>query len=148
MGAFLSGLAAYVWAIPTAVREAGHLTAIVGSTVQVRETRRLRIRLFSVKGHVVAMPRPKRVPVGQPGRREYVYDVALEGVQFAAAGKRERDIPRTDEGEIAFEKQPRKVKLKDLQACDPAERAFSGCGVQCSGINWYCIENPRCFAPK
>jgi hypothetical protein len=41
------------------------------------------------------------------------------------------------------------MEVRDARPSEP-ERAkpFSGCKGGCSGINWYCIENPRCFAPK
>lgn len=141
--------AAYLQAVPGAVWQAGHLTLIVGQTVRRRKVERVP-RTIKVLGSTVRIPFLKHRVVGSLRPREYVYDVAVEGVQLAPVAARERAVPRGPLGEVAYEKGPKKVELRDVRACEPepAGDPFSGCDGQCSGINWYCIENPRCFEPK
>jgi hypothetical protein len=146
--AAMGGFASYIAAAFRSFPEAGHPTMIVGRTVRRRKTERLPLREFTWKHRTVRIPGFKRRAVGMPGPREYVFDVALEGVQLVAAESREGEVPRDEDGEIKYEREPTKLKLKHLDDAKPAERAFSGCEGRCSGINWYCIENPRCFEPK
>lgn len=147
-GAAVGGFAAYMAAVPKAFLQAGHPTLIVGRTVRRRSSKRLPLRTFKLKRWVIAIPGFKRVPVGSPGPREYVFDVALEGVQVVPVEERERAVPRNDAGEIEYENDPTKVPLKQVDACEPAKRPFAGCSKRCAGINWYCIENRSCFEPK
>lgn len=147
-GALLGFLAPYMRSVPWAAFQAGHPTAIVGRTVRMRQVRRRRVVLLRVRGRAITLPGLRRVAFGPTGPREYVFDVALEGAQLARVDVREKDIPRTADGEVDFERSPRKVNIKEVYGCGPAESAFSGCDASCSGINWYCIENPRCFEVK
>ena len=96
------------------------------------------------------IPWLKRRTVGSRRPAEYVYDVALEAVQLVPVAAREGAIPRDPDGNIVYERDPVKVDVRDVGASTPerAKRPFSGCEGRCSGINWYCIENPRCFATK
>lgn len=102
-------------------------------------------------GGKVKLPYFTRVEVGEMRPREYVYDVSLEAVQFVAVAKYEgKDVPRYDnDGQMLYERDLAKVLVRDVEAStpEPAE-PFPGCNGRCSGINWYCIENPRCFATK
>jgi hypothetical protein len=146
--AVFGGFAAYVAAVPAALWQAGHLTAIVGATVHVREGRRVTRPLFTLGRRSFGIPLLKRAPVGDAGPREYVFDVALEGVEFVNASEREGPVPLDQNGAVEYERHPRKVRLKDLHSAAPGRPRFSGCDGRCSGISWYCIENPRCFEPK
>jgi hypothetical protein len=148
-GALVGGFASYMAAAWDAFWQAGHLTLIVGRTVRRREVDR-------VPRKVVVFARRLSLPFLTEGiaarlrPREYVYDIALEGIQLTPAEPRERaEIPRHDDGRILYERNPAKLPLKDIDAAlpRPAE-AFAGCQNRCSGINWYCIENPRCFKNK
>lgn len=148
-GALVGGFASYMAAAWDAFWQAGHLTLIIGRTVERREVTR-------VPRSVTVLQRRLRLPfltVGIPGQlqaREYVYDVALEGVQLARAEHREqRELPRHSDGRLLYERNTSKVPLKDIIASQPRPaEAFAGCRGRCSGINWYCIENPRCFKTK
>lgn len=145
--AVLGGLASYMAAVPPAIMQAGHPTAIVGATVHVREAKRETLPVFRLRGRSFGIPLLKRSPVRATGLREYVVDVALEGAQFVDAEQRERRRP-LNENRIDYARHPRKVRLGNLHSAAPADRSFSGCDKRCSGVNWYCIENPRCFEPK
>lgn len=148
--AALGGFASYMAAVPRAFFQAGHPTLIVGRTIRRRKTERPPLRRSTFMGHTIRIPGLKRRPVGPQGPREYVFDVALESVQLVRASTREKAVPRDRNGALIYERDPRKVLLKEVTAAEPtpADRAFSGCDGQCSGINWYCVENPRCFDPK
>lgn len=115
------------------VNQAGHAKAIVGQTIQV-DRRAERRRWWQ--------PWRKFEALQLDGRR-YVVDVALESVQLADVGPRESEDPPS-----RFEKDFDYVPLADIDAIHQASPKFSGCKGRCSGINWYCIENPRCFDPK
>lgn len=148
--AALGGFAPYMAAVPRAFFQAGHPTMIVGRTVRRRKTERPPLRTFTVMGRTIRIPGLKRRPVGPHGPREYVFDVALEGVQLVPASAREKAVPRERDGNVSYERDPETLPLNAVAAAEatPADRAFSGCDGQCSGVNWYCIENPRCFEPK
>ncbi len=122
-------------ALAKEVGQSGHVKGIVGQTVTV-ERRRTRRRRFPLWG---TLP-----PLIIPGRH-YVVDVALESVQLAAAAPREvAELPSP----LRFERDVNSVPLTDVDAIRQADEKFVGCRDRCSGINWYCIENPRCFDPK
>jgi hypothetical protein len=146
-GALLGFLASYLKVIPAASFQAGHPTMVVGDTVHHAETARMprQLRLF---GRSINLPLKKAVAAGERSPREWVYDVALEGVDVVRADTREGEVPQTPEGAIAYVNRPRKILMRDIAGAEPADRPFSGCVGRCSGINWYCIENPRCFEPK
>ena len=143
----VAGFASYRAAAFRAFFEAGHPTFIVRRTVRRSKARRRPLRTFTLRGHTMAIPGFKKEAVGPFGPRQYVYDIALECVQFAAVRERERAATRDDNGEVVYERNPEKILLKDIGACKPGT-SFSGCKHGCSGINWYCIDNPRCFEPK
>jgi hypothetical protein len=143
--AAMGGFAAYRKAIPGAIAQAGHPELVVGQTVRLRETRRK--TLWQVKRGPVLLRIPswKREPVGPPKEREYVMDVAIESVQVVPAAPREKpDALRR----LGYAREPRKVRLGDVAGAGPARKPFEGCRETCSGINWYCIENPECYRPK
>ena len=141
--------ASYLWASGAAVWEAGHLTMIVGRTVRRHRVERVP-RSVTVFGRQLPLPAPKRREVGPRGPREYVYDVALESVQLVPAAPRERKVPHDEDSKIMYERDPTKLAVRDVSASkpEPAHEPFAGCKTNCSGINWYCIENPNCFATK
>lgn len=143
-------LASYVAAIRKATWQAGHPSLIVGRTVRRRTVER-RPLTITLLGRKVKLPYLTRAEVGEMRPREYVYDVSLEAVQLATAASYEgQDAPRFDkDGTKIYERNPAKLLVRDVEAStpEPAE-PFTGCQGRCSGINWYCIENPRCFATK
>jgi hypothetical protein len=117
------------------VGQGGHVKGIIGQTVTVerREGRRPWWRLWR-----------KLKPLHLNGRH-YVVDVALEGIQLAAVEPREATkLPAP----LSFEKDFDSVPIAEANAIRQEPSKFSGCAGRCSGINWYCIENPRCFRPK
>ncbi|HET7484713.1 MAG TPA: hypothetical protein VFJ64_04985 [Solirubrobacterales bacterium] len=148
-GALMGGFASYVAAAWDAFWQAGHLTLIVGRTVQRREVNRVP-RKIVVFGWKLQLPFFTEGVAGQIQPREYVYDVALEGVQLSRVESREgAEVPRHDNGRILYERNPAKLPVKDINASRPKPaQPFIGCRGRCSGINWYCIENPRCFKNK
>lgn len=148
-GAAVGSLAAYVAAVPRAVfHGGGHPTMIVGDTIRLRKTERLPLATIEFGRHTLRIPGFRRRTQGRFGRRLYVYDIALEQVQVVPASKREKAPPVDDDGRVKYERRPEKVLLKHAHEVKPAERPFKGCAQECSGISWYCIENPRCFDPK
>lgn len=148
-GAAVGGFASYVAAAWNAFWQAGHLTLIVGRTVQRLEIDRVP-RKIVIFGRKLQLPLFTEGVAGQIQPREYVYDVALEGVQLAPVEPREQaEVPRRDNGRILYERNPAKLPIKDIEASRPKPaQPFGGCQGRCSGINWYCIENPRCFKNK
>lgn len=147
-GAVLGAFTAYMASVPRAVLEAAHTKVVVGRTIRRRETGRVPLTLFSWGQRTFNVPGLKRVRVGPAGPREYVFDVALEGFEVVLAKPRERAVPLTDDEEIIYERHPLRLSLKDVPSCEPAESRFTGCDGRCSGISWYCIENPQCFELK
>jgi hypothetical protein len=148
-GAAVGGFASYMAAAWDAFWQAGHLTLMVGRTVQRREIDRVP-RTIAIFGRAVQLPFLTRGIAGSVLPREYVYDVALEAVQLAPAEPREQgQPPRNGGGAVLYERDPAKLLVKDIDASRPKPaRPFIGCRGRCSGINWYCIENPRCFKNK
>lgn len=117
------------------VGQAGHVKGIVGQTVTVERRAGRRHPWLPWR----------KLPVLQIDGRRYVVDVALESIQLARAEPREQEnLARLRR----FEKDFDSVPLSDVDAIRQAESKFSGCTGRCSGVNWYCIENPRCFDPK
>jgi hypothetical protein len=117
------------------IRQAGHPKGYVGQTVTVERRRGNRSRL-----------RPWReLPALAIEGRQYVVDVALESTQLAGViGREDVDLPTP----IRYERDVDSVPLSDLDAVRQAQPKFAGCRERCSGINWYCIENPRCYRTK
>jgi hypothetical protein len=148
-GAAVGFLASYVAAARSAVWQAGHVTLMVGRTVRRRDVHRVP-KTVTLFGKQLGLPFLTNPVVGDFRPREYVYDVALEAVQLASAAKHEQEeVPCDSNGSIDYERNPTKLLVRDIDASapQPAE-PFAGCQGRCSGINWYCIENPRCFATK
>jgi hypothetical protein len=117
------------------VGQAGHVKGIVGQTVTVERRAGRRHPWLPWR----------ELPALQVDGRRYVVDVALESVQLAEVEPREQEnLPNPPR----FEKDVDSVPLSDVDAIRQAQPKFSGCMGRCSGINWYCIENPRCFDPK
>jgi hypothetical protein len=149
-GAAAAGFASYLAAVPKAIWEAGHPSLILGRTVHRRNVERVP-RVLHLFGLRLELPVFKRRIVGPLRPREYVYDVSLEAVQLAFAQRREEEeVPRDEDEEIEYESDPNKLKVRDIDASqpEPAKERFHGCHGRCSGISWYCIENPNCFATK
>ncbi len=148
-GAAAASFASYLAAIPKAVWEAGHPSLIIGRTVSRRGVERVP-RVLTIFGVGLNVPLLSRRVIGPPRPRDYVYDVALEAVQLVPSPRREGEVPRDENGDLVYERDPNKLKVRDIDASrpEPADEAFHGCDGRCSGINWYCLENPRCFATK
>lgn len=117
------------------VGQAGHAKAIVGQTVGV-ERRPGKRRWLP--------PFTKLPPLSFEGRY-YVVDVSIESVQLIDVEPHEAAaLP----GPEKFERHPRGVLLPNADAIYPTRPKFRGCRGRCSGVNWYCIENPNCFEVK
>jgi hypothetical protein len=117
------------------IGQAGHAKAIVGQTIRVERRPGKRRRL----------PPFRRLPPLQLDGRYYVVDVAIESVQIVDVEPHEAGVLPAPE---KFERHPGSVLLPNVDAIHPAQPKFRGCEGRCSGINWYCIENPRCFEAK
>lgn len=117
------------------VGQMGHAKGIVGQTVTVerRAGRRHPVQLW------------RMLPAIEIDGRRLVVDVALESIQLAQVEPREK---ATLPSPLRFDKDFDSLRLADVDAIRQANSKFSGCGGRCSGINWYCIENPNCFKPK
>jgi hypothetical protein len=143
--AVLGVLANYLLGAWNAGWEAGHLSMSVGDTVRRLSTSgrpRRSVRLF--KYTVEFSTKVEAVGSEETGEREYVYDVAVENVQLVPVEPYEATDLATP---VMFEDRPIKIPTADASACEPAD-SFKGCEGRCSGINWYCIENPLCFKSK
>jgi hypothetical protein len=117
------------------VGQAGHAKAIVGQTVCVERRPGKRRKL---------PPFTRLRPLRLDGRY-YVVDVAIESVQIVNVEAHEAEgLPEPEK----FERHPDSVLLPNVDALHPEKQKFCGCDERCSGINWYCIENPRCFEVK
>lgn len=101
---------------------------------------------------VIVKPRPRRqrwppfskVYPPELDGRQYVIDVSVEGIHMTAAAPREQpDLP-----EPRFVREADRLALVNHDSARLSTQEFSGCAHRCSGINWYCIENPRCFEAK
>jgi hypothetical protein len=132
-GLVLGIFATYVSTLSSAVFQGAQPKLLVGETAIVR-------------------PRPCRqwwapFPMVHPPDledRQYVVDVSLEGIHMTAAAPREQsDLP-----EPRFVREADRLPLVSHDSARLSPQEFSGCVHRCSGINWYCIENPRCFEPK
>jgi hypothetical protein len=130
-------------------REAFHVRIQVGQTVRRIQTERVKgqWRLGPLHLSTTAPDRtPKAISLGE---REYVYDVSAEGVDLVSASGREREDPPP--GGPRFVRSPTPVRAKDMDALEPCPEGeeFRGCeNGRCSGINWYCVENPEAFDQK
>lgn len=118
------------------VGQAGHAKAIVGQTVEVERRGGKRRRL----------PPFNKLPALAFDGRYYAVDVSIESVQLVDVEPHEAGtLPRPEK----FARHPdRSVLLPNADAIHPTTPKFGGCGDHCSGVNWYCIENPRCFEVK
>ena len=134
VGLMMGMFAAYMAAIPWAVLEAAQVKVLVGQTVLVKARPRRQL----------SPPFPKVEPPDLRGR-QYVVDISLEGVHLASVRSREEDpLPSPPE----FLRHPDRIAVANLNSTRLSPQPFSACQMQCSGVNWYCIENPRCFEPK
>jgi hypothetical protein len=136
---FLGGLvmgifATYLSATAAAVFQAGQAKAMVGQTIEVRARARRR-----------RWPPFELVHPPELDGRQYVVDVSLEGVHLAGVRSWERDRLSSP---TEFLRHPDRLDLVNLDSASVASRQFAGCEGRCSGINWYCLENPRCFEAK
>ncbi len=116
--AVFGSFGAYRKAILPAIKEAGHPHLIVGRT------------------YASAL-----------GGRRYVFDVSVEGVGLVGVDRYEQRASEPAPEQIEYEKHPDEIshdQAQELESADP----FLGCEKRCVGINWYCIQNPRCFEEK
>lgn len=117
------------------VSQAGHAKAIVGQTVGVERRAGKRRKL----------PPFRKLPSLAFDGRYYVVDVSIESVQLVEVEPHEAELlPQPEK----FTRHPRSVMLPNADAIYPTTPEFCGCEGRCSGVNWYCIENPRCFEVK
>jgi len=117
------------------VGQAGHAKAIVGQTVRVERRPGKRRRL----------PPFTKLPPLQFDGRFCVVDVSIESVQIIDVAPHEAESLPVPE---KFTRHPNSVLLPNADAIQPTRPSFDGCKARCSGVNWYCIENSRCFEPK
>lgn len=127
------------YAISTLARGVGqiaHAKAIVGQTVEVSRRPGRRRKWWPLR---------KLEALDLDGRF-YIVDIAIESVQLIRTEAHEtRVLPTPRE----FTANPDAVvALANVDAIHQSPTKFSGCDHRCSGINWYCIENPHCFEPK
>jgi len=132
-GLVLGIFATYVSTLSSAVFQGAQPKLLVGETV-------------------IVTPRPRRqwwppftkvYPPALAGR-QYVIDVSVEGIHMTAAAPRELPDPPGPR----FVCEADRLALVNHDSARLSPREFSGCADRCSGINWYCIDNPRCFEAK
>lgn len=132
-----------VFGMRAVAREAMHPHLTVGRTVRrLRRDQRYRWQR-KIGPFSFGIAREPGSPVST-SPREYVYDVSAEGVQLVPVRSREKLRERNE-----FErKNLTRVKHKDVDLVEPA-KPFAGCeDGRCSKINWYCVENRRCYERK
>lgn len=132
-GLVLGVFATYVSTLSSAVFQGAQPKLLVGETVIVEPRPRRQLWPPFSKIHPPALD-----------DRQYVIDVSLEGIHMTAAAPREQ--PELLKPKFVSKADRLPLVNHDSARLSPQE--FSGCAHRCSGINWYCIENPRCFEPK
>lgn len=132
-GLVLGVFATYLSTLSSAVFQGAQPKLLVGDTVIVRPRPRRQL-----------WPPFSRIHPPALEDRQYVIDVSLEGIHMTAAAPREQpELP-----EPKFVSKADRLPLVNHDSARLSLRDFSGCADRCAGINWYCIENPRCFEPK
>lgn len=132
-GLVLGVFATYVSTLSSAVFQGAQPKLLVGETVIVEPRPRRQLWPPFTKIHPPALD-----------DRQYVIDVSVEGIHMTAAAPREQpELP-----EPRFVREADRLALVNHDSARLSSREFSGCAHRCSGINWYCIDNPRCFEPK
>ena len=124
----------YMASIPDAILQASQPKVLVGQTVLAKARPRRQL-----------LPPFRKIEPPELHGPQYVVDVSVEGVHLTATAPRTADTPPSDE---PFVGHPDRIGLANLESARAAPHHFSGCRERCSGINWYCIENPRCFEAK
>lgn len=141
-------------------RETLHVRVHVGQTVRRLHAERVK-RRWRIGPFHISTTEPDRTEMGMVvGDREYVYDVSAEGIQLVPVGAREEGTdpaadPAATEPDVTSAREPTKFarrpvrvspkRIESIEPCDE-EEPFRGCsGGRCSGINWYCVENPESF---
>jgi hypothetical protein len=132
-GLVLGVFATYFSTLSSAVFQGAQPRILVGETVIVRARPRRQW-----------WPPFSKVYPPDLDSRQYVVDVSLEGIHMTAAAPREQlDLP-----DPRFVREVDRLPLVNHDSARLSPREFSGCAHRCSGINWYCIKNPRCFEAK
>lgn len=132
-GLVLGVFATYFSTLSSAVFQGAQPKLLVGETV-----------IVSPRPHRQWWPPFSKVHPPDLNGRQYVVDVSLEGVHMTAAAPREQpNLP-----ERRFVREADRLALVNHDSARLSLREFSGCAQRCSGVNWYCIQNPRCFEPK
>jgi hypothetical protein len=132
-GLLLGIFATYVSTLSSAVFQGAQPKLLVGETVIVRP-----------RPHRQWWPPFSKIYPPDLEGRQYVIDVSVEGIHMTAAAPREQlDLP-----EPRFVREADRLALVNHDSARLSRKEFSGCAHRCSGINWYCIDNPRCFEAK
>jgi hypothetical protein len=132
-GLILGVFATYVSTLSSAVFQGAQPKLLVGETVIVRPRARRQW-----------WPPFSNVHPPHLDGRQYVIDVSLEGIHLTSATLREQpELPKR-----RFVREADRLPLVNHDSAHLSPQEFSGCAHRCSGINWYCIENPRCFEAK
>jgi len=129
------------WAAPEAV----DVQRNVGETVRVGRIRPPRFRL---PWQTSALPDLKG--------RFYLVDVDIAAIQLIGLRRYEESAEHCDAaGEerrepetVDFARHPDQLPLRHLSALRLANHPTEVCRGCCGRINWYCIENPNCYAHK
>jgi hypothetical protein len=132
-GLVLGIFATYMSTLSAAVFQGAQPKLLVGETVLVQARPRRQI-----------WPPFKMIHPPALDGRQYVIDVSLEGIHLTPADPREQPGPF----DPRFVKEADRLPLVNHDSARLAREPFSGCAARCAGINWYCIENRRCFEAK
>jgi hypothetical protein len=85
----------------------------------------------------------------RPQERElYVVDVDLRGVQCMFVDDRRRALNGALDPASAFSTKKETTSIKVDEDVDPQPSYWPPCGDHCTGINWYCANNPRAYDPN
>jgi hypothetical protein len=85
----------------------------------------------------------------EPSARElYVVDVDLRGIQCMFIDEARLELDGAANPEQAFQSKKETTSIKPGEHVDPLATYRPPCSDHCTGINWYCSNNPRAYEPR
>jgi hypothetical protein len=96
-------------------------------------------------GSVVAVARVNFDPQRQ---LLYATDVDLGGIQCMVVNDARRAMDGERQPLVAFTKKKEVSSIRNNEPVDPLPGYDPPCRTRCTGINWYCANNPRAYDPN